>query len=60
MNNLESENIVIAIGVLSVLADEEYKRGADAQSVKWDELRGAIYHLTNIIEKIAKREVFCE
>ena len=27
MNNLESENVIVAIGVLSILADEAYRNG---------------------------------
>ena len=57
MNNLESENVLIAIGVLSVFADEAYNFASDEQSQKWQELRGAIYYLTQKIEQIAKEEV---
>lgn len=57
MNNLESKNVIVAIGVLSVMADEAYNNGADEQSPKWNELRGAIYYLTQKIESIAKEEV---
>ena len=57
MNNIESENVLIAIGVLSVFADEAYNHKSDEQSPKWQELRGAIYYLTQKIESIAKEEV---
>jgi len=57
MNNIESENVLIAIGVLSVFADEAYNHKSDEQSEAWQELRGAIFHLTQRIEKIAKEEV---
>jgi predicted restriction endonuclease len=55
--NIESDNVIVAIGVLSVMADEAYNSGADEQSPKWQELRGAIYYLTQKIESIAKEEV---
>ena len=55
--NIESENVIVAIGVLSVMADEAYRKGAAEQSEAWQELRGAIFHLTQRIEKIAKEEV---
>lgn len=57
MNNLKSENVIIAIGVLSILADEAYRKGAAEQSEAWQELRGAIYYLTQKIESMAKEEV---
>jgi hypothetical protein len=57
MNNLESENVIVAIGVLSILADEAYRKDAAEQSQKWQELRDAIYYLTQKIESIAKEEV---
>ena len=30
--NLESENVIVAIGVLSILADEAYRKDAAEQS----------------------------
>ena len=57
MNNLESENVLIAIGVLSVFADEAYNHKSDEQSEAWRDLRGAIFYLSQRIEKIAKEEV---
>ena len=55
--NLESENLIIAIGVLSLLADEAYDHHSDDQSPVWKELRGAIFYMTQKIERIAKEEV---
>lgn len=54
---IESENIVVAIGVCSEAAQQAYNVNLDTQSGEWHSLRSAVYHLTELLEKTAREEV---
>jgi hypothetical protein len=57
---IESENIVVAIGVCSALADKAYDVNKPEQSKRWEALRSAIYYLVESVEEVAKAEVTYE
>lgn len=54
---IESENIVVAIGVCSKAAELAYNVNLDTQTGEWHTLRSAVYHLTELLEKTAREEV---
>lgn len=54
---IETENIVVAIGVCSKAAEIAYMSNMDTQSGEWHSLRSAVYHLTELLEKTAREEV---
>ena len=56
MNNLESENVIVAIGVLSVMADD-YNNGQTSSPQSGKRTARRYLHLTQKIESIAKEEV---
>lgn len=54
---IETENIVVAIGVCSALATEAYNINLDTQPGEWHSLRSAVYHLTEALERQAVKDV---
>ena len=54
---IETENIVVAIGVCSKAAEMAYMSNMETQSGEWHSLRSAVYHLTELLEKTAREEV---
>lgn len=60
MKKIESENLVVAIGVCSALADDAYDVKKDVQSERWSAMRSAVYFLADALERTAKDEVTYE
>jgi hypothetical protein len=54
---MKTEQLVIALGVVSALSDEVYDPAETEQSGSWDSLRKAMFILSRKIEQRAKEEV---
>jgi hypothetical protein len=54
---MKTHDIVTAIGVCARAADDEYDGSLDKQSAAWNDLRSAVFHLSELLEKTAKGDV---
>jgi len=54
---IKTTAITIAIGVCAEQAANAYDATVSIQSKEWHDLRSAVYHLTELLERTARTEV---